>query len=175
DAAAATIATVEQVARDALAEARALVARAAAVPSEPAFDAAVSRLVERFRVHGGAQIALDADGIVGQLDRESQVVVLRCLQEALSNVTKHAAARRVAVEVAAAADGSAALTVTDDGQGFDPAESGRGFGLDGMRERVALAGGVLDIASTPGRGTTLRVGLPAVPASVEQGAHGGAA
>ncbi|NYE19262.1 ATP-binding protein [Microbacterium immunditiarum] len=160
DAAAATIATVEQIARDALDEARALVARTAAVPSEPAFAAAVERLVERFRAHSSADIALDDAAVEGDLDRETQVVVLRCLQEALSNVAKHAAAEHVEVRVAVDADGAATLTVTDDGRGFDPVRSTTGFGLEGMRERVAIAGGVLDVSSAVGRGTTLGLRLP---------------
>ncbi|WP_341997347.1 sensor histidine kinase [Microbacterium sp. LWH7-1.2] len=162
DAAATTIATVEQVARDALAEARALVARTAAVPREPAFGAAVERLVERFREHGSARIVLDTAGVQGELDREAQVVLLRCLQEALSNVTKHAAAAEVSVRVQVAAGGAAELEVSDDGRGFDVSRPGSGFGLDGMRERVALAGGAFDVASVPGEGTRLTVRLPAV-------------
>jgi len=161
DAAASTIATVEQVARDALAESRALVARTAAVPGEPAFDAAVERLVGRFRDHGTAEIALETGGVSGELDREAQVVLLRCLQEALSNVTKHAAAASVTVSVAVDADGAALLRVDDDGRGFEPSEPGTGFGLEGMRERVALAGGALDVSSAPGEGATLTVRLPA--------------
>lgn len=177
DAAATTIATVEQVARDALAEARALVARTASVPSEPAFGAAIERLVERFRAHGAARIDLDATGILGDLDREAQVVLLRCLQEALSNAMKHAGARRVGVRVAVAAEGAAELSVTDDGRGFDLAQPGRGFGLEGMRERVSLAGGEFAVASTPGAGTTLEVRLPATTAidRVEPLLPGGAA
>ncbi|MFB7892582.1 sensor histidine kinase [Microbacterium sp. NPDC056044] len=163
DAAATTIATVEQVARDALAEARALVARTAAVPREPAFGAAVERLVERFREHGAARIALDTAGVQGDLDREAQVVLLRCLQEALSNVTKHAAAATVGVRVAVTADGAAALEVHDDGRGFDTARPTSGFGLEGMRERVALAGGSFDVASAPGAGATVTVSIPAPP------------
>ncbi|MGX5771951.1 sensor histidine kinase [Microbacterium trichothecenolyticum] len=162
DAAATTIATVEQVARDALAESRALVARTAAVPREPAFGAAVERLIERFRAHGAARIALDTAGVEGELDREAQVVLLRCLQEALSNVTKHAGAAKVAVRVAVSAGGAAVLEVSDDGRGFDVSPPGRGFGLEGMRERVALAAGALEVASAPGRGTTLTIRLPAV-------------
>jgi signal transduction histidine kinase len=162
DAAAATIATVEQVARDALAEARALVARTAAVPREPAFGAAVERLIERFREHGAARIELDTARVQGQLDREAQVVLLRCLQEALSNVTKHAAAGRVAVRVEVAGDGAAVLEVSDDGRGFDTSRPASGFGLDGMRERVALAGGTFDVSSAPGGGAMLTVRLPAV-------------
>lgn len=162
DAAATTIATVEQVARDALAESRALVARTAAVPREPAFGAAVERLIERFRAHGAARIALDTAGVEGELDREAQVVLLRCLQEALSNVTKHAGAAKVAVRVAVSAGGAAVLEVSDDGRGFDVSPPGRGFGLEGMRERVALAAGAFEVASAPGRGTTLTIRLPTV-------------
>lgn len=161
DAAATTIATVEQVARDALAESRALVARTAAVPREPAFGAAVERLVERFRDHGSARIALDAVTVAGELDREAQVVLLRCLQEALSNVAKHAAAENVGVRVEVAADGAATLEVSDDGRGFEPSQPTAGFGLEGMRERVTLAGGALDVASAPSEGATLTVRLPA--------------
>ena len=177
DAAATTIATVEQVARDALAEARALVARTASVPREPAFGAAIERLVERFRAHGAARIELDATGIVGDLDREAQVVLLRCLQEALSNVMKHAGAGRVGVRVVVAADGAAELSVTDDGRGFDPARPAHGFGLEGMRERVSLAGGGFAVESAPGAGTTLEVRLPVAPATdrVEPLLPGGAA
>ena len=160
DAAATTIATVEQVARDALAEARALVARTAAVPSEPAFAAAVERLVERFRAQGRAAIELDTAAVAGELDREAQVVLLRCLQEGLSNAAKHADADRIEVRVDVEADGAASLAVADDGRGFEPDAPGTGFGLDGMRERVALAGGTLQVESTAGRGTTLRVHLP---------------
>lgn len=167
DAAAATIATVEQVARDALAEARSLVARTAAVPSEPAFEAAVERLVDRFRAQGAPAIDLETAEIAGPLEREAQVVLLRCLQEGLSNASKHAAAGRVAVRVAVAADGRSQLIVADDGEGFDPSIPRRGFGLDGMAERVALAGGQLDVDSAPSRGTTLRVTLPG--ARVEAG------
>jgi len=167
DAAAATISTVEQVARDALAEARALVARTAAVPSEPAFGAAVERLVERFRAHG-ARIVLELGGEEPALDREAQVVLLRCLQEALSNASKHAAASRVDVRIALGADGGVDLLVADDGRGFDPSAGGEGFGLEGMRDRVALAGGDLDVSSAPGRGTALRVRLPAARTGVRR-------
>ena len=160
DAAAETIATVEQVARDALNEARALVARTAAVPSEPAFEAAVERLIDRFRAQGPAAIVLEQAPIDGTLERDAQVVLLRCLQEALSNVSKHATAGGVRVRVAVSADGVSELRVVDDGVGFDMTTPRQGFGLDGMAERVALAGGRLDVESAPGGGTSLRVTLP---------------
>jgi len=158
DAAAATIATVERVARDALDEARALVARTAAVPGEPAFEAAAERLVDRFRAQGAAVIDLVVAG-AEDLARDAQVVLLRCLQEALANAAKHACAHRIVVRIAVD-DEDIALTVADDGRGFDPDARRAGFGLDGMNERVALAGGQFHIASRAGAGTTLRVHLP---------------
>ncbi|WP_019182215.1 sensor histidine kinase [Microbacterium yannicii] len=161
DAAADSIATVERLSRDALDEARAIVSRMAAVPSDTALGDAVDRLVSRFRAETGLTIDLDLQlDSAGVLPRESQLVLLRCLQESLANVRKHAAATRVDVRVSAGHDGEAQLTIADDGRGFDVAGRNDGFGLDGMAERVALAGGVFDLASTPGRGTTLLVRLP---------------
>lgn len=161
DAAAETIATVERLARDALGEARAIVSHSAAVPSDAALGDAVDRLVGRFRAEAGLtidlELQLDSDGVIS---RDSQLVLLRCLQEALSNVRKHAAATRVEVHVWAGPDGRARLAVADDGRGFDVTARGEGFGLEGMAERVALAGGTLDVSSASGAGTTVEVRLP---------------
>jgi signal transduction histidine kinase len=168
DAAADTIATVERLSRDALDEARALVSRTAAVPSDAALGDAVERLVDRFRVEAGLTIDLDLRlDSAGVLSRDAQLVLLRCLQESLANVRKHAAATRVRVLVAAGPDGRAELSVADDGGGFDVNRRPRGFGLDGMAERVALAGGELDVRSSPGGGTTLVVRLPATAGARE--------
>ncbi|QKJ18626.1 sensor histidine kinase [Microbacterium hominis] len=165
DAAAETIATVERLSRDALEEARAIVSRTAAVPSDAALGDAVDRLVDRFRAEVGLTIDLDAQlDSAGVLGRESQLVLLRCLQEGLANVRKHAGATQVRVAVSAAADGGARLEVADDGHGFDTAARGRGFGLEGMEERVGLAGGTFEVTSSPGAGTTLVVRLPATTA-----------
>ncbi len=159
DAAAVTIGTVEQVARDALAESRALVARMAAVPSELAFEAAVERLAERFRVESGLDIEVDLAELAPDAasDREAQVVALRCLQESLANVRKHADATRVVVR---ADEGEGIrLVVSDDGRGFDPEAPRTGYGIDGIRDRLALAGGALSVESADD-GTTLRIGIP---------------
>jgi signal transduction histidine kinase len=165
DAAAESIATVERLSRDALDEARAIVSRMAAVPSDAALGDAVDRLVSRFRDEAGLTIDLDLElESAGVLPRDSQLVLLRCLQESLANVRKHAAATRVEVRVSAGADGAAELIVTDDGRGFDVAARRDGFGLEGMAERVSLAGGAFEVSSITGGGTTLVVRLPAAPA-----------
>jgi len=83
----------------------------------------------------------------------------RIIQEALTNAVKHAGATRVAVE-ARDESGSLKLSVTDDGRGFDPSTPSAGFGLAGMRERVLLLGGSLDVRSGPA-GTRIEATLPA--------------
>jgi len=92
-----------------------------------------------------------------------------CCLEATQNATKHAAAATVRVEVEAGSD-ALVLTVSDDGVGFDPAQAGGGTGLANIRDRVDSAGGSLEVSSTPGHGTRLRVVIPSrVPAPVEAG------
>lgn len=99
-------------------------------------------------------------GIVSErLDRELESSVYRLVQEALTNVAKHAEAESVWIEVSQD-DTSVLIVVRDDGIGFDMDERPTGFGLVGMRERVALAGGSLTIVSTPGVGTVLRGRIP---------------
>lgn len=178
DGAAAAVERLEVAARDALDEARAIVARTAAVPGDPVLGAAVERLADRFRADTGLAISVvdTASGTVPDVgtgpapdvgvDRETQVVALRCLQEALSNVRKHAGAARVSVSLSRDDDGALRLVVEDDGRGFDASSTRTGYGLDGMRERVALAGGTLEVTAIAGAGTTLVVRLPA-PAARE--------
>jgi signal transduction histidine kinase len=99
-------------------------------------------------------------GIVAQrLDRELESGVYRLVQEALTNVAKHAEAETVWIDVSQD-NTTIAIVIRDDGVGFDMDARPNGFGLIGMRERVALAGGSLTIVSTPGVGTVLRGRIP---------------
>jgi signal transduction histidine kinase len=85
----------------------------------------------------------------------------RILQECLTNVTRHARATHARVELRRD-DHTIELVVQDDGRGFKVRRgSDVGLGLRGMRERVALSGGTIDVVSTPGHGTTVRVQIPA--------------
>lgn len=100
------------------------------------------------------------EGMHTALDPGRSTALYRAAQEALTNVTRHARASAVEVEVEYAA-GRATLTVRDDGRGFDPdVATRRGFGLLGMEERVAAWGGTLDVRSAPGEGTRLTASLP---------------
>jgi signal transduction histidine kinase len=98
-----------------------------------------------------------------RLDANRETVLYRVAQEALTNVAKHARARRVRVGVAVEGR-TARLEVADDGVGFDPDRlgdpDGRHFGLALMRQRVAMAGGTLQVRTRPGQGTALTVHLP---------------
>lgn len=163
DAAAETIAVVEQSAREALTESRALVARMASVPAETALAASVERLAARFRAEAG--LAIDVRVAAGvDLDRDRQVVLLRCLQEALANVRKHARATLVTVTVDTEL-AEVVMTVRDDGVGFDPDAVRTGFGLDGISDRAALAGGAVSVESAAGRGAALVIRVPGAPAA----------
>ncbi|MFC8428261.1 sensor histidine kinase [Streptomyces sp. NPDC057253] len=85
--------------------------------------------------------------------------IYRAAQEGLTNALRHARASRVSVDLRLTED-SARLTVTDDGRGFAPAEATAGFGLTGMRERVHMVSGSVDIDTGPGEGTRLTIVVP---------------
>ena len=146
---------VDRTARENLAEARALVAGLAptALTSATLSDA-LARLTER----AGQELGLTAEfSMAGQpalLGTGTEVVLLRVCQEALSNVRKHAKARSVRVRLDYRGDG-ASLEIADDGIGFDSALASEGFGLRGMRTRVAEIGGKLTVRSAHGEGTTV--------------------
>ncbi len=89
-----------------------------------------------------------------------QLTAYRLVQEALTNVVKHAEAERVSVAVEVTPDG-VTTRVTDDGQGFDPANTPDGrHGLTGMRERVRVHEGTLEVESRPGQGARIVAWLP---------------
>lgn len=159
-----TLAMIEEGARAALGETRALVAAGAALDTDGlGLDGALQRLAERFERETGVAVSLAIDEGV-TLSRDAEVVVLRCAQEALSNARKHARARRVVLDVGIAEGGPERrirLTVSDDGIGFDPDSAPAGFGLSGMNERLALVGGTLRATSAPGAGTVIVAELPA--------------
>lgn len=98
----------------------------------------------------------------GRLPPGLETTIFRIVQESLTNIRKHAAARSASVTVARSGD-LVAIRVADDGQGFAPeAVPADRFGLEGIRQRTRLFGGTCRIESAPGRGTTVEVTLPGV-------------
>jgi signal transduction histidine kinase len=121
---------------------------------------AVERLAETFRDQTGLRVDLESNLGEDRLPSEVETVLYRIVQEALTNVVKHARASRVSI-LLTSKDSSVAAVVEDDGLGFEPQESGEsGLGLIGMRERVGLVGGRLQIESAAGAGTTLVAEVP---------------
>ena len=126
---------------------------------------AIEALLDRRRRETGLEIESDlalpaaaSDG--AGLDPQLETTVYRVVQEALANVVKHARASAVRVSVGATSD-EVTIGVQDDGVGFDPEARTAGFGLAGMRERVYLAGGTLELEAT-NPGMRVRARLPRV-------------
>ena len=111
--------------------------------------------------HPGVTVSLEAEGTVDPLPRHVQWEVWHVVQEAVSNAVRHARAGRVAVRLRAEGP-ELAVSVTDDGVGFDPqapVDQTHG-GLRNMRRRAAAAGGRLDVGSAAGTGTTVTLTVP---------------
>jgi PAS domain S-box-containing protein len=124
-------------------------------------EAALGQLVSDWSARIGVRADFHATGLdPGRLPSESETTLYRVVQEALTNVARHARATRVSV-VVSRQGGHATAVIEDDGAGFDPGAVPNGrLGLLGMRERAGLAGGEMDIESSRGSGTTVVVRIP---------------
>lgn len=125
---------------------------------------ALENLVQRVEARGvdvdlSVSLAYERGDAPTRHVAELEDSVYRIVQEALTNVLKHANATQATVSVVEH-DGEIDMQVTDDGDGFATQDATVGYGIVGMRERVDLLGGTLEIASTAGQGTTLRVRVP---------------
>ncbi|MEA2421738.1 MAG: hypothetical protein QOF55_837, partial [Thermoleophilaceae bacterium] len=130
---------------------------------QPALEALAARMASTT----GLAVELDVDLAFGREEAPTRLVpeiedaIYRLVQETLTNVSKHAQAKRAVVSVRES-NSSIAVEVRDDGVGFDLEETtGGGFGFIGMRERAGLVDGSFAVASTPGDGTTVKIVVPA--------------
>jgi two-component system sensor histidine kinase DegS len=139
---------------------------------------AIQQQLDRFEKQTGVRpsLGIDPDFALNPL---SEVTVFRVLQECLGNVQKHARASSVEVLLRRNDEGCW-FSISDDGRGFDSASAtnggSEGVGLIGMRERADLVGGSLSIDSRPGRGTCVKLTIPArladrLETEEELGAH----
>ncbi|WP_372345329.1 sensor histidine kinase [Streptomyces sp. KL116D] len=152
--------SIEQTARENLAEARILVGAGPAPGGvvQGSVAGTLRRTLDRFAEDTGTAVDAELPDDV-ECDQQTRIALLRCTQESLANVRKHAAASTVIVVLTRTAYGIE-LELTDDGRGFDVGAA-RGFGLDGMRRRLAELGGELSVTSSLGDGTRILVSLPA--------------
>ncbi len=114
----------------------------------------------------GISVRCEFTRLEERLPREVETALFRCAQEAITNIARHARAETVLVQCTRTAT-SLTLEVEDDGQGFDPASvrasemaGGRGLGLLGIRERVELLKGTVELTSAPGEGTRVAIEVP---------------
>ncbi|MGN6431226.1 MAG: sensor histidine kinase [Gaiellaceae bacterium] len=121
----------------------------------PALERLSASFAEQSDISVDFQAALPDE----RLPDETETALYRIVQESLTNVVKHAQAQRVSI-LLTRTNGSVKAVVEDDGKGFDPEKTTGGFGLVGMRERLALLGGRLAIESAPGAGTTVAAEVP---------------
>lgn len=126
---------------------------------------AVQYSVEQWqRRHPDVHCDFVSSGELEGLPEEVNITVYRLVQECLTNVARHARARKVAIRVEKirGQNGHAiAVQVDDDGQGFDPAIRRKGLGIIGLRERVEVLGGKFELQSAAGGGTRIRATIPA--------------
>jgi signal transduction histidine kinase len=126
---------------------------------------ALERLAGTFEERSGIRTAVESSLSEERLPPEAETALYRVVQEALTNVVKHAGAERVSIVVARRGAGVSAV-IEDDGRGFDAAEvRDDALGIVGMRERLALLSGTLAVESTPGVGTSLVAYVPLLPAA----------
>jgi signal transduction histidine kinase len=94
-----------------------------------------------------------------RLPADVETTMYRIVQEALTNIAKHAGATRISI-LLTRKKRAVVVVIEDDGQGFSPSDTTAGLGLPGMRERVTLLGGRLRVEASPGHGTTVAAEVP---------------
>jgi signal transduction histidine kinase len=153
------LAMIAATARENLAEARAMVAELTPTAlEEGSLPAAITRQCDRLAAETDVDVDVQISPDLPQQAMAVDVVLLRAVQETFANIRKHAHASAVTVELAPS-DTGVRLTMTDDGVGLRDGHAD-GFGLRGMRSRVAQVGGVMTVGATPGGGTTVTVEVP---------------
>lgn len=147
--------------REATAEARHLIAGL----RPPALDElglieAIQTLVADARLEI-PRLAFESDLAGERLPADLETTLFRIAQESLTNIRRHAGASQATISLSREPAGGIGLRITDDGRGFDPTAVPPGnFGLEGIRQRAGLLGGVATVTSSPGRGTAIEVRLP---------------
>jgi two-component system, NarL family, nitrate/nitrite sensor histidine kinase NarX len=129
-------------------------------PSDENIQIWLKELADDFASSSGIQIESTSCGLLAELPKEIQIQLIRIIQEALSNVRKHAQATRVEILCNQSLN-EFILEISDNGLGFTPEEvtSAAQYGLRGMRERAELMGGDFQIISNPGNGTRIRLSI----------------
>lgn len=164
----AALVDVRRSAREAMVEMQAMLhqLRPQALTSATGLVEALREQAEALGYRSGAQVTVELGPEIpdDRMPPGALEALFRIAQEALANVARHARAETVRIWIGAEGEG-AVLRVEDDGQGFDPKAVVSGMGLRNLRERAAALRGRVDIESEPGAGSTVRAGIPLLPAA----------
>ena len=137
--------------------------------SEPDLRAALEWLAAWMKEKHGLEVEVEAAQAVSVEAEETRIMLVQAVRELLFNVAKHAGVTRARVRLAVAKDNRVQITVSDEGVGFDTAgilsigSAASGIGLFSIRERLALAGGGMELESSPGTGSRFTVWVPSPP------------
>jgi signal transduction histidine kinase len=156
------LAQVRQSAREAMTEMEAMLDQLRAVPLENAtLVEAIKKATEALAFRTGAEVDVRVESLPDSRTFEpgAHQAVFRVVQEALANVARHARARHVTVQLAAAS-GHLSVSVRDDGVGIDAARGASGMGMQTMRARAAEVGGRLEVTAAPDGGTVVTLDVP---------------
>jgi len=125
---------------------------------------ALQNYADQFEERHQIPTSLRADEVADRLSPPAALQIFRFIQEALTNVRKHARAQEVTVSLASMASGQLKIVVADDGQGFIPGNPKNGkarpLGITSMRERIEALGGTFHVSSQPGSGTQVTATIP---------------
>jgi PAS domain S-box-containing protein len=140
-----------------------------AILEDLGLQSALQYLINEFSKHYAISKSFEVENLDQLFPADAQIIIYRVFQECLTNISRHAGAKEVSIEVRER-DGLIYLVIEDNGAGFDPTQvlarraSGRGLGLAALDERARMLGGALEIRSQPGFGTRVTCVIP-----VEQG------
>jgi signal transduction histidine kinase len=145
---------------------------------ELGLEAALQWLADQSSRQGGLEVTVESKGEAASVSEDVSVTLFQTVRELLANVVKHAGARHATVSLLWTA-GEVAVSVADDGAGFDPAAVSHqavsnSFGLFSIRERLRHLGGRMEVETAPGRGSRITVSLPLVRGGDRPRAEGSA-
>ncbi len=124
-------------------------------------------LCSSFAQDTGLHVDLSCQEALPPIEEAQAVAIYRLVQEGLHNALKHARATRLWISLDFA-EGEVAVSIEDDGQGFEPGQARNGMGLQGIRDRFLLLGGTFEVETAPGEGTRLYGSLPVAPPATEE-------
>jgi len=155
--------------RESLAEARRFIRGLIPVVLDQAgLVASIENLIRKFNADQGLQVTFHHAVQLVHLAPAFEMILVRIVQEALNNVSRHSGVKEATVSVQQTGD-SLQMSVVDAGQGFDPAQvKPTRYGLTGIKERARLLRGTAQINSSPGQGTRVEVTLPLAEALVDE-------